>query len=174
MLQEITFYILAGIGVIGSILVVSREKSASSFLFFALALLAVSGIFLQLHAPLMFAAQLVTIACALIALILFAVEVSRLDVALDAEYLWRSQAAAVAVTAALLVEIALTLLQRHFLPGEDPAIFIPRNPANGPLAAVDVLKFLFGFDLLPLMLLLFIVLITLVGIGVVFQKRAPL
>jgi NADH:ubiquinone oxidoreductase subunit 6 (subunit J) len=172
MLGELTFVILAGTAILSSLVMISREKAAYSAMYFVLTLLAVSGIFLQLHAPLLFVAQWIAIACLLFSLILFAVEVAKLDVALADEYYWRSKAAAVTVTALLLVEIALMLAQRHFLPGENVAIFLPQSPVGAAPSAGNVMKFFLAYSQLPLVLLLFIVLIAVVGVRATFQRRA--
>ena len=60
---EITFYVLAGIAILSAAMVVTRRKAFYGSLYFGLSLLASSGIFLQLYAPLLFVAQLVAIAC---------------------------------------------------------------------------------------------------------------
>jgi NADH-quinone oxidoreductase subunit J len=172
MLGEVTFAILAGIAILSSVVMISREKAAFGAVYFILTLLAVAGIFLQLHAPLLFVAQWIAIACLLLGLILFAVEVAKLDVALADEYYWRSKAAAVAVATLLLIEIVLMLVQRHFLPGENAAIFLPQNPVSAAPSPGNVMKFFFAYSQLPLGLLLFIVLIAVVGIRATFQKRA--
>ena len=172
MLGELTFVILAGTAIISSVVMISREKAAYSAMYFVLTLLASAGIFFQLHAPLLFFAQWIAIACLLFSLILFAVEVAKLDVALADEYYWRSKAAALTVSALLLVEIALMLAQRHALPGENVVIFLPQNPVGAAPSAGNVMKFLLGYSQLPLVLLLFIVLIAVVGIRSAFQRRA--
>ena len=59
MLSEVTFFILAGVAILSAALMVSRRKTLYSSALFALTLLATSGIFLQLHAPLLLAAQFV-------------------------------------------------------------------------------------------------------------------
>jgi len=79
---EITFYVLAGIAILSAAMVVTRRKAFYAFLYFGLSLLASSGIFLQLYAPLLFVAQLMAIACGMLGIILFAVEVSTMNVAL--------------------------------------------------------------------------------------------
>src|ERR1700682_4103286 len=99
---EITFYVLAGIAIISAAMVVTRRKAFFSALYFGLSLLAGAGIFLQLYAPLLFVAQLMAIACGVLGIILFAVEVSTLNVALAGEPRWRPRAGAIAVTLVLM------------------------------------------------------------------------
>lgn len=171
MFGEVTFVILAGTAILSSVVMISREKAAYSAMYFVLTLLAVAGIFMQLHAPVLFVAQWIAIACLLFGLILFAVEVAKLDVALADEFYWRSKVAAVAVAALLLIEIALMLVQRHFLSGENVAIFLPQNPVGAAPSAGNVMTFFFAYSQLPLALFLFIVLIAVVGIRASFQRR---
>lgn len=172
MQSEMIFFILAGISIVSAALMVSRREALYSSFFFALTLLATSGIFLQLHAPLLLAAQFAAILGVLTGIILFAVEVSRLDVALAAEYNWRPRAAAMAVAVVWVVEISLIMLQRRLLPGESLTVLLPKALLPWPLPVSDLMKFFFHHDLLPLGLMLFMLLIAGVGIGAVFQKRA--
>jgi NADH:ubiquinone oxidoreductase subunit 6 (subunit J) len=53
---EITFFVLAGIAILSAAMVVTRRKALYGALYFGLSLLASSGIFLQLYAPLLFVA----------------------------------------------------------------------------------------------------------------------
>src|ERR1700681_3257597 len=100
---EITFYLLAGIAIFSAAMVVTRRKAFYGSLYFGLGILASSGIFLQLYAPLLFVAQLVAIACAILGIILFAVEVANLNIVLSAEPRWRPRAAGIAVTLVLML-----------------------------------------------------------------------
>jgi NADH:ubiquinone oxidoreductase subunit 6 (subunit J) len=172
MQREIIFCILAGVAVVSAALMVSRTRAINSAFFLVLMLLAGSGLFLELRAPLVFAAQFVIIAAALIGIIFVGVEVSKLDVALAAEYFWRSKAAAIAAASGLLVELALTFLERRLLPGERLTVLLPKANFPWPLSAKEVLRFFFTYDLLPLGVMLFLLLIAIVGIGAVFQRRA--
>lgn len=169
---QITFFVLAGIAIFGAIMMVSRDKTVYGALYFALALLAAAGIFLQLRSPILFAAQLLAVACVLIGIIVFAVEAGQLSVALASEYSWRSKAAGIAAAIVLVLEATFVLLQHHFFPGEKITELLPRPPLPWPLSIGDVTLFLYGHDLLPLALLLFLLLIAALGIGTVNQKRA--
>src|SRR6202051_5392113 len=102
---EITFYVLAGIAVVSAAMVVTRRKAFYGALYFGLSLLASAGIFLQLYAPLLFVAQLTSIACGALGIILFSVEISTLNVGLAGEPRWRLRAAAIAVPLVLLLDV---------------------------------------------------------------------
>ena len=171
MLSEVTFFILAGVAILSAALMVSRRKALYSSALFVLTLLATSGIFLQLHAPLLLAAQFVAITCVFIGIILFAVEVTRLNVALAVEHNWMPKAAAIIVAFSLSVQIALTMLQRRLLTGEGLTVLMPRVPLKLPLSVSELTKFFFRYDLLPLGLILIVLLIAIAGIGTLFQKR---
>src|ERR1700731_1668234 len=112
---EITFYVLAGIAIMSAAMVVTRRKAFYASLYFALSLLVSSGIFLQLYAPLLFVAQLMAIGCGMLGVILFAVEVSTLNVALAGELRWRPRAAAIAVTLILMLLVVTAALQYRLL-----------------------------------------------------------
>ncbi len=172
MSSELIFSILSGVAVLSAVLMVSSEKAASSAVFFTLTLFSISGIFLQLHSPLLFLAQIVAIVAILIALVLVAVDLSKFDLALLAEYFWRSKAAAIAVSFALLLEIILVILQHRLLPGENLLIFIPQNPSNAVLSLGAIVRFFFSHNLLPLSLLLFMALLVVTGILALFQRTA--
>jgi NADH:ubiquinone oxidoreductase subunit 6 (subunit J) len=170
---EITFYVLAGNAIFSAAMVVTRRKAFYGALYFGLSLLASSGIFLQLYAPLLFVAQLVAIACGLLGIILFAVEASTLNIALAGEHRWRSRAAAMAVTLVLMLHIVSAALQNRLLQrGENVTVLLPGGPIASPPRAVELMKFFFSNELLPLTLILFILLVAGVGLRATFQKRA--
>lgn len=170
---EITFYVLAGIAIMSAAMVVTRRKAFYASLYFGLSLLASSGIFLQLYAPLLFVAQLMAIACGVLGIILFAVEVSTLNVALAGESRWRPRAAVIAVTLVLMLQIvSAALLGRLLQPGENLTVLLPRGPIATPPRAVELMKLFFGNELLPLTLILFMLVIAGVGFRATFQKKA--
>ena len=170
---EITFFVLAGIAILSAAMVVTRRKAFYGALYFGLSLLASSGIFLQLYAPLLFMAQLMAIACGMLGIILFAVEISTLNVALAGEPRWRPRAAAIAVTLVLMLHVlSAALLGRLLLPGENLAALLPRGPVATPPRAAELMKFFLSNELLPLMLIFFMLLIAGVGFRATFQKKA--
>jgi len=170
---EITFYVLAGIAIMSAAMVVTRRKAFYASLYFGLSLLASSGIFLQLYAPLLFVVQLMAIGCVALGMILFAVEVSTLDVAPPGEIRWRPRAAVIAVTLVLMLQVVTAALLSHLLqPGENLAVLVPRGPIATPPRAVELMKFVFGNELLPLALILFMLVIAGVGFRASFQKKA--
>ena len=170
---EITFFVLAGIAILSAAMVVTRRKAFYGALYFGLSLLASSGIFLQLYAPLLFVAQLMAIACGMLGIILFAVEISTLNVALAGEPRWRPRAAAIAVTLVLMLHVlSAALLGRLLLPGENLAALLPRGPVATPPRAAELMKFFLSSELLPLMLIFFMLLIAGVGFRATFQKKA--
>jgi NADH:ubiquinone oxidoreductase subunit 6 (subunit J) len=170
---EITFFMLAGIAILSAAMVVTRRKAFYGALYFGLSLLASSGIFLQLYAPLLFVAQLIAIACGALGIILFAVEISTLNVALAGEPRWRPRAAAIAVTLVLMLHVVTAaLLGRLPLPDENLAVLLPRGPVATPPPAAELMKFFLSNELLPLMLIFFMLLSAGVGFRATFQKKA--
>ncbi len=170
---EITFFVLAGIAIMSAAMVVTRRKAFYASLYFGLSLLASSGIFLQLYAPLLFVAQLMAIGCGMLGIILFAVEVSTLNVALAGEPRWRARAAVIAVTLVLMLQVAsAALLGRLLQPGENLTVLLPRGPIATPPRGVELMKLFFGNQLLPLALILFMLVIAGVGFRATFQKKA--
>ncbi len=169
---QITFFLLAAIAVLSTVMMVSSAKTVHSAIFLALTLLATSGIFLQLRAPLLFAAQLLAVACLLMGVIIFAIEVGTADVALAAEYSWRYKTAGILAAIAPALVIAFALLQRRLWPGEKLTELLPRAPLPWPLSISEITLSFYSHDLLPMALLLFILLIAAIGIGAVSQRRA--
>jgi len=169
---EITFYVLASIAILSAAMVVTRRKAFYGSLYFGLSLLASSGIFLQLYAPLVFVAELVAMACVVLGIILFAVEISTLNIALAGESRWRPRAAALGVTLILMLHIVSAALQNRLLqPGENLTVLLPRGPVAAPPRAEELVKFFMSNELLPSAIILFILLIGGVGFRATFQKR---
>jgi NADH:ubiquinone oxidoreductase subunit 6 (subunit J) len=172
MTSEVIFFVLAGLAIVCAALTVSRSKALHSAIFFMLTLLAVAGIFLQLHAPLLFAKQLVLIACLLIGLVFFAVELSHLDVVITAEYRRHSKTAALCAAVGLLLEVIIAWVQHYRYPEQSLTAGLPYAPLGAPLHLTELIRFFFNFDLLPLALVLTILLIATLGLGALFQRRA--
>jgi NADH:ubiquinone oxidoreductase subunit 6 (subunit J) len=170
--HEIIFFILAAGAILFAALTISARTVVYSAICFVLTLFATAGIYLQLHAPLLFAAQLIAIFCVVAALILFAVEVSKLDVALANECHWRAKAAAIIATVVGLLEIAFGIAQHHFLPGERLTVLLPKASFPWPLTVADILKYFLSYDLLPLAMMALATVIATVGIRAVFRRRA--
>src|ERR1700733_14715845 len=169
---EITFYLLASIAIISAAMVVTRRKAFYGALYFGLSLLASAGIFLQLYAPLLFVAQLMAIGCGMLGVILFAVEVSTLNVALTGEPRRRVRATVIAVTLVLMLHVvSAALLARLPQSGENLSVLLPRSPIATPPRAVELIRVFFGNELLPLTLILFMLVIAGVGFRATFQKK---
>jgi len=170
--HEITFFILAGTAILAAALTVSVNKALYSIFFFSATLLATAAIFLQLYAPLLFVAQFVLIGAALAGVLIFAVEASRLDVAIVAEYPWRTKVVALLATVVLLAEIALDVMQLRLLPGQNLAVLLPTGPMGDPLSMHRVLQSFFNFGLLPVTLSAVIFLVAWAGIESVIREEA--
>jgi NADH:ubiquinone oxidoreductase subunit 6 (subunit J) len=170
--SEMTFFLLAGIAIVGAGLTISRTKAFHSAIFFCLTLLAVAGIFAQLHAPLLFGAEISLVACVVIGLVFFAVEVAKLDVAVAAEYRGRVKAAGMCAIVGVVMEVAALLVQRRWFGGQSLTALLPNAPIGNPPAVSAMVRFFFGFGLLPLALSFTILVIAAVGFGALFQRRA--
>jgi hypothetical protein len=72
----------------------------------------------------------------------------------------------------VVAQIAVDILQRRFLPDERVTVLLPKASFPWPLSAGDVLKFFAGYDLLPLAMVLLTLVIGVVGVRAVFQRRA--
>jgi NADH:ubiquinone oxidoreductase subunit 6 (subunit J) len=169
---QIAFFLLAGTAILSALMMVSRDKTVYGAFYFALTMLSTAGIFLQLRAPLLFTAQLLAVGCLLIGIIVFAIEVGKLDVAIAAEYSWRARVTGIAAALVLTLDIVLALLQRRQFPGEKITELLPRAPSFSPLSVSDIILHFYSHDLMTLALLLFMFLIAAVGIIALSQRRA--
>jgi NADH:ubiquinone oxidoreductase subunit 6 (subunit J) len=172
MSAQITFFILTGIAILSSVLMISRINTFHAAFYFVLTLLAVSGIFLQLKSRLLFASEWIAIVCVIGGLIVLAVELGKIDLALLAEYPRNAKLAAVLISLALLVQIALVVLQKSLLPGEKLTQLIPRAPLPWALSFRELFDALFQTYAFPLVLVLCIAFAASLGFGALFHKRA--
>lgn len=169
---QVTFFVLAGIAILSAVMMVSRIRTLHSAFYFGLALLATSGIFLQLRSPLLFIAQLLAVACLLMGVVVFAIEAGKLDVALCCEYSWSPKVAGLAAALVLVLQVALVLLQHRLLPGERLTELLPRHPLPWALSVTDVILFFYAYNLLAFALFMFLLFIAAVGVSAVSQRRA--
>ena len=85
---------------------------------------------------------------------------------------WRPRAAAIGVTLVLMLHIVSAAFQYRLLqPGENLTVLLPRAPIASPPRALELMRFFFSKELLPLMLILFISLIVVVGFRATIEKR---
>jgi NADH:ubiquinone oxidoreductase subunit 6 (subunit J) len=168
---QITFFLLAGVLILSSMLMISRKRTISSVICFKLALLAAAGIFFQLRAPLLAVSQLLALALVLFATILSAVDIGRLHVALIREPRPVQKITGLVVAIALLLQIAVTIAQHYLLPGERLTSLLPHTPLPWPLSLGELAKAFFHEDLLPLATVLCLLLIGITGITALFQRR---
>lgn len=168
---QITFSILAGVLILSSVLMISRKRTIHSLFCFILVLLAASGIFFQLRAPLLAVSQLAALACVLFSVVLFGVDLGRLHVALIRESRRIQKTAGLVVALVLLLQVGFTLAQHYLLPGERLTSLLPRNPLPWPLSLNELAKAFFREDLLPLAAVLCLLLICITGVRALFQKR---
>jgi hypothetical protein len=70
--------------------------------------------------------------------------------------------------------VSAALQYRLLQPGENLIVLLPRGPIASPPRAAELMKFFFSNELLPLLLILFILLIAGVGFRVTLQKRTEM
>jgi len=168
---QITFFILAAVLILSSVLMVSRKRTIHSVIYFIVVLLAAAGIFFQLRAPLLAVAQLVALACILFGIVLFGVDLGRLHVALIRESTRTQKATGLVVSIVLLLQIAAIIAQHSLLPGERLTSLLPRTPLPWPLSLGELAKTFVSEDLLPLAAILCLLLICRAGVRALYQKR---
>jgi NADH:ubiquinone oxidoreductase subunit 6 (subunit J) len=168
---QITFFLLAGVLILSSILTISSKRTIFSIFCFSLAVLAAAGIFFQLRAPLLAVVQLVALACLFFAVFLFAVDIGRLHVALIREPRRVQKVTGAIVAIALLVQIAITISQHYLLPGERLTSLLPHTPLPWPLSLGELAKAFVSEDLLPPAAVLCLLLVAVTGVSALFQRR---
>ncbi len=81
MLPQIAFFILAGLALVSSILVITQRNAVHSAIWLVVTLFSAGGIYLMLHAEFLFAVQIIVYVGGIMVLFLFVVMLVNLDVA---------------------------------------------------------------------------------------------
>jgi NADH-quinone oxidoreductase subunit J len=83
MIAEITFFILAGLALGSAVLVITRRNPVHSALWLIVTLFSVGGVFLILHAPFLFAVQIILYVGGIMVLIIFVIMLVSVDVSMQ-------------------------------------------------------------------------------------------
>jgi NADH:ubiquinone oxidoreductase subunit 6 (subunit J) len=172
MYNQITFFVLAVVAIGSSILAVTRLKAWYSFFFFALTLLAVAGIFLGIHAPLLLVPQALAIGVSLVGIIVFAVEAGGLNKFLVAESDLARKFVGTLIVVTLPLQMILLDVQRRRMPGEPLTVLLPKAPAHAPVHIVEELGSLLRNAGLPIALVIFMAVVAILGAKTLFRNKA--
>src|SRR5580693_10053129 len=83
MLDNVLFYVFAGLAVASAVLTVTRRNAVHSAIFLITALLATAGIFLQLRAEFLFIVEIILYVGGIMVLFIFVIMLVNLDVSMQ-------------------------------------------------------------------------------------------
>jgi len=159
------FYLLAGIMIIGGILVITRKNPVHSAVALIVTLLAQASIYLMLYAPFVAGVQIILYAGGIMVLFLFVIMLVSIDRSMK-ERQFNSQWAAgiVAATALGGLFIAVYTKGRDIFP--DRALPIVENDNTQKIATILYGQYMFAFEIASLLLL-----VAIIGAVVMAKKR---
>jgi NADH-quinone oxidoreductase subunit J len=171
MLDSVIFYLFAGIAIASAALMVTRRNAVHSALFFISTLLATAGIFLQLHAEFLFAAQIILYLGGIMVLFVFVIMLVRLDVPLQQAKISYQRWAAGLVALALVVEVTVTVPLMRRLPGQGSLVVRVAAADKLPPNSEALAQSLFSNYLLPFEIASVLLLVAMVGAVIMVKKR---
>jgi NADH-quinone oxidoreductase subunit J len=171
MLDSFIFYFFAGIAIASAALMVTRRNAIHSAVFLITTLLATAGIFLQLRAEFLFAAQIILYVGGIMVLFIFVIMLVRLDVPLHEVRFSFQRWVAAAVALALVFEVAVTFLLLRRLPGQGSLVVRPAAPDKLPPNSEALAQSLFSSYLLPFEIASVLLLVAMVGAVIMAKKR---
>src|ERR1700745_2198992 len=172
MLDQVIFYLFAGIAVISAILTVTRRNVVHSAIFLITALLATAGIFLQLRADFLFIVQIILYVGGILVLFVFVIMLVNLDVALRQIQFARQKWVALLVALALAGQVGLMFWSSGKMPGQGLAVLTAAAAAKVALNSQTVARSRFESYLLPFELASVLLLVAMIGAVVMAKKRA--
>lgn len=156
----VSFYVLAAVTVISSLMVVSLRNIFHAGLFLVLAFVGVAGVYLTLNAAFLAAVQVLVYAGAIAVLMLFAIFLTR-NAMTQGNLPSRFQAPALMVAVLIFIVFSYVFLMARWAPGNG-ATYIPPES----VAASLFNEFVFPFELASVLLLVAM-------IGAIVIARSP-
>ncbi|MGH9683929.1 MAG: NADH-quinone oxidoreductase subunit J family protein [Candidatus Acidiferrales bacterium] len=164
LLNSIFFYLFAAIAVASAILTVTRRSASHSVIFLVVALVATSGIFLQLQADFLFAVQLLVSAAGVVVLFFFAAALTNQKSSRTALRFSRYKTIAIVFAMVLAGEVLVAIW------AGSKSLHMPAT-ANLPARNTEALgDALFAHYLLPLEMVSLLLLVALIG-GIASANR---
>ncbi len=172
MLDQVIFYLFAGIAVIGAILTVTRRNVVHSAIFLITALLATAGIFLQLRAEFLFIVQIILYVGGIMVLFVFVIMLVNLDVAVRQLQFARQKWVALLISLALAAQVGLMLWSTGKMPGQGVPVLAAAPVDKLPIGNSEaVAASLFETYLLPFEIASVLLLVAMIGAVVMAKKR---
>ncbi len=167
MLPQIAFFILAGLALVSSILVITQRNAVHSAIWLVVTLFSVGGIYLMLRAEFLFAVQIIVYVGGIMVLFLFVVMLVNLDVAVKQAQFSRQWALGLFTVLVLAAELAYGLYPQS----RQGFALAPTSPApmtGGNTQAVGLA--LYQNYMLPVEIASLLLLVAMIG-AVIMAKR---
>jgi NADH-quinone oxidoreductase subunit J len=171
MLDNLFFYLFAGVAILSAILLVTRRNPMHSAVFLITTLLATAGIFLQLHAEFLFIAQIILYVGGVVVLLLLFILSLGLSVREPRGKLSTQKWAALTVVLALGAQIAAMLWASRRIPGQGLFVRGVAPVETLPPNSEALAQSLFSSYLLPFELAAVLLLVAMVGAVVMARRR---
>jgi len=159
------FYLLAGLAILGGVLVITRRNAVHSALALILTLLSLAGLYLMLYAPFVAGVQIILYAGGIMVLFLFVIMLVSIEKSQKEEQfnkIWLAGLLAAAALGGLLVAV--------FVKGRDlfpPRMALPPEQSNTQAIAIQLYgNYLFAFEIASLLLL-----VAIIGAVVMAKRR---
>jgi NADH-quinone oxidoreductase subunit J len=171
MLDNVLFYVFAGLAVASAVLTVTRRNAVHSAIFLITALLATAGIFLQLRAEFLFIVQIILYVGGIMVLFVFVIMLVNLDVAVRQIQFARQKWVALVVALALAAQVGLMFWSSGKMPGQglpvQTAVAADKLLPNSEELAASLFKsYLLPFEIASVLLL-----VAMIGAVVMAKKR---
>jgi len=168
MIDTVFFYVFALLAVAGGILTITRRSAVHSAMWLIVSLVGVAGLYLLQQAEFLFAVQIVLYIGGIMVLFLFVIMLVNLDQAARQRQFNKQRWLALAVVAAVAVEVA------YFLRKGAGALRLAQPPAPTAVTAGNTERLadaLFSEYLLPFEIASILLLVAIVGSVVMAKKR---
>lgn len=165
---QAVFLILSAVALISAVMVITRRNAIHSVIWLIVALFAVGGVFLLLHAEFLFAVQIILYVGGIMVLFLFVVMLVNLDTAVKEAQFSRQWHLALGAAVILMAELGYGIYRGHasFAPAQAAAT--PGPAAVGNTQAVALA--LYQKYMLPVEIASVLLLVAMVG-AVIMAKR---
>jgi NADH-quinone oxidoreductase subunit J len=159
------FYLLAGIMLIGGILVITRKNPVHSALALIVTLLAQASIYLMLYAPFVAGVQIILYAGGIMVLFLFVIMLVSIDRSMK-ERQFNSQWIVGVIAATALGGLFIAVYTKGTSIFPDRALSIVENDNTQKVASLLYGQYMFAFEIASLLLL-----VAIIGAVVMAKKR---
>lgn len=159
------FYLLAGLAVLGGVLVITRKNAVHSALALIMTLLALAGIYLMLYAPFVAGVQIILYAGGIMVLFLFVIMLVSIEKSQKEEQFNKQWLVGLLAAVALGALFVFVYLKGHNL-FPTTAASLPEESNTQEIGKLLYGDYLFAFEIASLLLL-----VAIIGAVVMAKKR---